>query len=88
MVRVFLPASMRALSHGAAILDVPGGTVGTIILALDERFPGLREAVADGDTLRDGLAVSINSELATLGLLEAVPDDAELHFLPAISGGA
>ena len=34
-----------------------------------------------------GPALLVISEIATLGLLETVPNGAEVHFLPAISGG-
>jgi hypothetical protein len=43
--------------------------------------------VVEDGALRPGLAVSIDSELATLGLMERVPEGAEVHFLPAIGGG-
>jgi hypothetical protein len=33
------------------------------------------------------LAVSVDGEIAILGLLERVSDDSEIHFVPAIGGG-
>jgi molybdopterin converting factor small subunit len=69
------------------MVTVVGGTVAEVIDRLDERFPGFRDAVIDEGDLQPGLAVSIDSEVAVLGLLEPVPPDAEVHFLPAIAGG-
>jgi len=42
--------------------------------------------VADDD-VAPGIAVAINDQVSQMGLMEPVPPDAEVHFLPAISGG-
>src|SRR5262249_35777389 len=58
-----------------------------IIAALEERFPGIRERLCSGHGLRPGIAVAVNSQIATLGLMQPVPENSEVHFLPAVSGG-
>jgi molybdopterin synthase sulfur carrier subunit len=84
---VFIPVPLRALTEGRDSVRVPGATVAQIFDALEQRFPGVRARLCDGDRLRPGVAVAVGTELATLGLLQSVPPGSEIHFLPAISGG-
>ncbi len=87
MPLVFIPSQMRDLSGGVESVEIEGATVGSIINALDERFPGMGEALTDGGDLRSSVAVVINTEAARLGLYERVPPGAEVHFVPALAGG-
>jgi molybdopterin synthase sulfur carrier subunit len=87
MVTVFIPTTLLRLTRNTRSLEVEGGTIGEVIRSVDEQFPGFAEAVIEDGSLRSGLAVSIDSELATLGLMEPVPEGSEVHFLPAIGGG-
>ena len=87
MPLVFIPSQMRDLCGGVESVEIQGATVGGIVTALNQRFPGMGEAlVADGE-LRSSVAVVINTDAARLGLHERVPPDAEVHFVPAIAGG-
>ena len=43
--------------------------------------------VEDGEILPN-LAVAIDGDVATMGLLQKVGENSEVHFLPAIAGGA
>jgi molybdopterin synthase sulfur carrier subunit len=67
---------------------VAGATVGAVIDALDTLYPGMKARLCGPDGLRPGLAVAVGTQLATLGLLQPVPDGGEVHFLPAVAGGA
>jgi molybdopterin synthase sulfur carrier subunit len=87
MPRVFIPPLLRDHTGGLTEIDVDGTTVRHIVAALESRFPGIRDRLCAGDQLRPGLAVAINGTVASTGLLQKVPADAELHFLPAIGGG-
>ena len=40
----------------------------------------------DGD-IRPSIAVSIDGEIATGGVLDPVNEDSEVHFIPALGGG-
>ncbi len=40
----------------------------------------------DGE-IRSNLAVAVDGEVARMGLMERVGEDAEIHFVPAIGGG-
>ena len=59
-----------------------------VINDLDRQFPGIKDRLCDGDELRPGIAVAVDTQVATMGLLQPVREDSEIHFLPAISGGS
>lgn len=87
MAIVFIPPMLRGLTGGLERIQVSGGRVADVIAAIDLRYPGFEAAVLEDGRLAPGLAVAVNSEVGVDGLLEAVPADAEVHFVPAISGG-
>jgi len=87
MVRVFLPHALRDLSGGRPFVEVTPGKVQTVIQQLEGQFPGIAARLCQHGRLVPGLAVSVNGRVSALGLLQEVPDDTELHFLPAIGGG-
>ena len=87
MVKVFIPPLMRELTSGQDQVEATGSSVRRIIDDLDQRYPGLKARLCAGDTLRPGLAVAVNGHVSSLGLLQKVPDESELHFLPAVGGG-
>jgi len=84
---VFIPPSFRPLAAGQQTVDVEGSNVREVIDSLDARFPGFRERLIDGDSLRAGLSVVVGTRVGALGLLEKVAPHSEVHFLPSISGG-
>ena len=81
MIKVHLASSLRDLTDGVADVEVEAATVRRLIKALDERFPGM------GDRLVEGVSVSIDGEIIADALYEDIPDGAEVHFLPTLSGG-
>ncbi len=86
MAVVFVPAILRAIISADRV-DIGGSTVGEIIEALEARFPGVAALLVADDDVAPGIAVAINDQVSQMGLMEPVPPDAEVHFLPAISGG-
>lgn len=87
MATVFIPAQLRDLTDGVDSLELNGKTILEVISQLDEKFPGAKDRLTRGDQLRPGLAVSIGDQIASQGLYESVPADAEVHFIPALGGG-
>lgn len=87
MATVWIPSLLRNLTGGQESLQVPGATVRQIIDSLDGKFPGIKDRLCDGGELRRGIAVAINAQVAQAGLSAPVPDNSEVHFVPAISGG-
>jgi molybdopterin synthase sulfur carrier subunit len=88
MATVWIPALLRGLTHERESLQVPGTSVRQIIDNLEGLYPGIKDRLVLGDRLRPGIAVAIDSQLAQGGLAEPVPENCEVHFVPAISGGA
>jgi len=84
---VFIPSMLRPLADGRETLDVGGSTVGELVRNLAAVYPELALRLLDGDRLRSNISVAIDGEVSTLGLLDSVGDDAEIHFVPAIAGG-
>lgn len=87
MVKVFIPPLLRDATAGLAEVEIAAATVRQVVGALDTQFPGIRNRLCTGDVLRPGLAVAVNGTVSNLGLLQRIPDGAEVHFLPAIGGG-
>jgi molybdopterin synthase sulfur carrier subunit len=87
-VTVWIPALLRDLTGGRETVRVDGQTVRQVIASLDRLYPGIKQRLCDGDMLRPGIAVAVDTQLAPLGLLQPVREGGEVHFLPAVSGGA
>ncbi len=88
MPTVWIPSLLRQLTHGAEKVSVAGTNLAQIIDELERLFPGIRSRLCTGDALRPGMAVVVDTELARLGLSQPVGVNSEVHFLPAVSGGA
>lgn len=87
MPLVYIPSLLRDLTGGEEKITLPGTNIGAIIAELDRRFPGMQNRLCQGDALRPGLAVAVDTQIARLGLAQAVEESSEVHFLPAVSGG-
>jgi len=81
---------MQPLTGGQQKVQVAGRTVRQVIDNLERAFPGLKMELYDEeeDVVMPGIAVVIDGETTQLGLLEQVREDSEIHFLPALGGGA
>ena len=87
MASVVIPSLLRKYTGGVECVEIAGSTLREVIRNLDARFPGLAgQLIEDGD-LRPSIAVSVDGEIATGGVLEKIGSSSEVHFLPAIGGG-
>ena len=87
MPTVIIPALLRKFTGGLERVTVPGRSIRELVRQLGEQFPGIdQQLLQDGD-IRPSIAVSINGEIATGGVLDAVNEDSEVHFIPALGGG-
>jgi len=75
------------VTGGVKQTQVEARNVRQLINGLEEQFPGIRERLIEDNQVRSNLAVSIDGEVARMGLLERVGENSEVHFVPAISGG-
>ena len=88
MATVFIPSLMQKLTDGEARVVVSGSTVREIINNLEEQHPGIKERLVDKFKIKSNISVAVDGEVTPLGMLEKVGEDSEVHFLPAIGGGA
>jgi molybdopterin converting factor small subunit len=84
---IHLPRSLVALFPGSERrMPASGETVLDVIRDLDLRVPGVANRVLDaGPSIRTHLNVFVNGERA--GLDSPVPSGADVHVIPAVSGG-
>jgi len=78
---------MRNLTQGRESVPIVGSTLREVIDALEANFPGIRARLCDGDAIRPGISVIIDSQVSRAGLAESVNENSEVHFIPAIAGG-
>ena len=88
MATVFIPSLMQTLTDGEKQVRVEGFTVRQIINNLDGMYPGVKERLVEDDRVKPNISVAVDGEVTPLGMLEKVGEDSEVHFLPAIGGGA
>jgi molybdopterin synthase sulfur carrier subunit len=88
MATAVIPSLLRGLTGGKERVRVSGRNLREVIEDLERQFPGIRSQLTEDGELRSSIAVSIDGEIATGGLLEPVGQESEIHFLPALGGGA
>jgi sulfur-carrier protein len=88
MPTVWIPSLIRNLTGGDETVTVPGTSVGQVIDELEKRHPGIKSRLCDGQGLRPGIAVAVDTQVSRLGLSQPVNENSEVHFLPAVSGGS
>ncbi len=76
------------LSSGVKQVKIDAANLRQVIDGLDLLYPGMKSRLMDEGQIRSNLAVAIDGEVARLGLLEKVGEESEVHFVPAIGGGA
>ena len=84
---VHLPRSLVSLFPGSEKrMPASGATVLEVIRDLDTRVPGLANRVLDaGPSIRRHLNLFVDGQLAALDT--PVPAGAQVHVIPAVSGG-
>lgn len=85
---VWIPALHRDLTGGAETLTVEGETVGDLVNQLDAQFPGFATRLSEGGKIKANIAVAVNGEVSHRGLRHRLTEPSEVHFIPALSGGA
>tara|TARA_B100000686_G_scaffold336476_1_gene406409 strand:+ start:252 stop:548 length:297 start_codon:yes stop_codon:yes gene_type:complete len=81
---------MQKLTKGQHQIEVSGTTVREIITELDASYPGVWARLVDEeeDKIKTVIAVAVDGEITREGLRKKVGESSEVHFLPAMSGGA
>ena len=79
---------LQGLTGGVKQVEVEGANMRRVIDRLEELYPGIKDRLVEEGGIRPNLAVAIDGEVARMGLLEKVGENSEVHFVPAIGGGA
>lgn len=90
-VKVRLPGSLRDATGGVTRIEAAGGTLAAVVADLERRYPALEGKILDErGSLQSYLNVYIGDQDARHvgGGDAAVPDDADVMVIPAMSGGA
>ena len=87
MATVYIPSLMQNLTNGDQQVEIEGTNIRQIVDNLDQRYPGMKERLVDSGRIKPNISVAVDGEVTTLGMLEKVKENSEVHFLPAIGGG-
>jgi molybdopterin synthase sulfur carrier subunit len=89
MITVFIPNAFRKFSGDREQVHVEGdASLRQVIERLESECPGIKEQLLANGSIHPGLAIFINDEQISQGLIEPVPDEATLRILPAMGGGS
>ena len=81
MVEVNLWSGLRAYADGAETVEVEARTVGEILTALAETYPGM------ADILEDSVSVAVDGRIIASSLTEPVGPDSEVFLMQRVKGG-
>ncbi len=87
MATVVIPALLRKFTGGLDRVTATGRNLGQLFADLERQFPGLTEQLIEDDEIKPSIAVSVDGEMGTAGVLEPVRESSEVFILPAIGGG-
>ncbi len=88
MATVAIPSLMQELTDGKEKAAVEGNTIREVLDNLESSYPGFKARICDDDQIRPNIAVYVDGALTREGMRQQVSENSEIHFLPAISGGA
>tara|TARA_A100001037_G_scaffold302315_1_gene333636 strand:+ start:684 stop:947 length:264 start_codon:yes stop_codon:yes gene_type:complete len=87
MASVWFNQEMRETTGFTGTFEVEGKNIRTVIANLEIQFPGISEVLIYEDDIMPGLSVIIDGNIGSIGVLEKVNENSEVHFLPALGGG-
>lgn len=90
MPLVRIPAPLRSMTDGAAVVEVAGASVGDVVIALDVAHPGLVARLLDdhGELHRFvNVFVGDRDIRSAEGLDTGVGPDDTITIVPAVAGG-
>ncbi len=88
MARVFIPTMLQPAAGGVKEVSLEARNVRQVVQGLEERFPGIGQWLLEDGKIKPNLVVAVDGETSSMGLLTKVSPDSEVHFIPAIGGGA
>jgi molybdopterin converting factor small subunit len=89
MVTVYIPTAFRRFSGDREEVEVAGGaSLRQVFERLEAECPGIKEQLLFNGGVHPGLAIFVNDEQISQGLIEQIAEDATLRILPAMGGGS
>jgi sulfur-carrier protein len=86
-MRVLIPTPLRSYTSRRSSVEAEGQTLGALVQALDERYPGIRFRMIDEqDRIRTHIQFFVEGELARSLDTPLHPTD-EIQIVCALSGG-
>ena len=89
-VTVRIPTQLRSLTKGSGEVSLPGTTVGEVLKALDESYPGFAGRLFDdsGQLRRFVNVFLVDEDVRFLeGLSTPVTNGQTVSIVPAVAGG-
>ena len=86
MASVWFNQEMRQATGFTGTVEVEGSNIRTVIANLEHLYPGISEVLIYEDNIMPGLSVIIDGNIGSIGVLEKVNENSEVHFLPALGG--
>ena len=87
MTTVRIPKPMQIYTQDMDVVQVGGKNVRILINELEKSYPGMKDALVEGEKLRPGVAIVLDGKISQLGLLQPLSEENEIVFIPAVSGG-
>ena len=78
---------LQPITQGVKEVEFDASNVRQVVQGLEERFPGIAQWLEEDGRIKPNLAVAIDGETTSMGLLAKVSPASEVHFIPAIGGG-
>ena len=88
MATIAIPSLMQKLTDGVNQVAVEGKTLREVVNNLDAAYPGFKARLCDGDRIRPSISVYIDGVMTREGMHQPVGEEANIHFVPAVSGGS
>jgi molybdopterin converting factor small subunit len=91
MVTINIPTALRPYAQGREHVQVDGdASLRQVFERLEKEAPGIKARLMaeDGLGIHPGIAIFINDDQESEGLIQRVPSDATIHILPAMGGGS
>ena len=90
MITIHIPTAFRQFSgdRESVQVDLPGGgSLRRVIDLLEAECPGIKGPLMFEGGVHPSIAVFINDEQTSQGIIQQVPEDADIRLLPAMGGG-
>ena len=86
-MKVHIPTPLRSYTAKKSVIEAEGATVGEMLAEIDQRYPGFRFRIVDGqDGIREHIKIFINEKQARSLGAPLQPGDM-IHIVCALSGG-